>query len=373
MPDQPASLDSSVLRLVRPDIRAMLGYEPIEPSSVLAERLGVPPERIVKLDGNENPFGPSPKVLEALGRFDAYEEYGDPEQRRLRQAIGAYVGVAPECVVAGHGSDEIIDLLVRALLLPGEGAIDCPPTFGMYGFSTRVQGGHSIEVTRRVDYTLDVDGIRGVGEAAKIIFVASPNNPTGNQLRRDELDALLALDVLVVVDEAYGEFSGESFASLVSARENLVVLRTFSKWAGLAGLRAGYGIMAPTLAGVLMSMKPPYTPNVAAEIAMLVSLDEREVLLERVQTLVEERERMRRALQALEFIDVYPSQANFLLCRLDGIDAHEVHKQLVAQGILVRYFDKAGLRDCLRISVGLPEDTDRVVDALRGIGDSRGR
>jgi len=389
----------SFLRLIRPDLLEMLGYEPIEPADLLAERLGIPPERVAKLDGNENPYGPSPRAIEALARYDAYHRYSDPLQRRLRAALAEYAGVGPEHIVAGHGSDELIDLLVRAAVAPGDAVIDCPPTFGMYAFSTRVAGGRLVEAARRDDFSLDLDAVRAAAAGAKLVFVTAPNNPTGNPLSREELDELLEMGLLVAVDEAYAEFAGESFATFVPERENLVMLRTFSKWAGLAGLRAGYAIMPPALAELLMQIKPPYTPNVAAEVAMLASLDDREVLLGRVRAIVEERERLARKLAQLEFLEVYPSEANFVLARLkpglregearlnspkarlqpgtdqesDGIDAKAARDELARQGIFVRYFDSPRLRDCLRISVGLPEDSDRLVEALGGIGAGRGR
>jgi len=362
-----------ILRLVRPDILAMLGYEPIEPAGLLAERLGVPADRVAKLDGNENPYGPSPRVLEALARFDGYHRYPDPEQRHLREALAGYTGVGPEHIVAGHGSDELIDLLLRAVLAPGDRVIDCPPAFGMYGFSARVAGGETIEVPRRDDFSLDLDAVRKAAGGAKAVLVASPNNPTGNSLRRDELDALLATGLLVVVDEAYVEFAGDSNVSLVPQRENLVVLRTFSKWAALAGLRAGYGIMPPALASLLMRIKQPYTPNVAAEVAMLASLDDRDRLMESVRTIVAERERVRRGLEALEFAQVFPSDANFLLVRLPGFEGLHVRDDLARRGVFLRYFDTERLRACVRISVGLPDQNDRAVEALREQGGSRAR
>ena len=371
-PSDGALKADGVLNFVQPHILELLGYEPIEPVNVLAERIGVPEDQIVKLDGNENPYGPSPRVLEALGNFDSYHRYGDPKQRELRRAIGEYVGVGPEHVVAGAGSDELIDLLVRATLGPGDAVIDCPPTFGMYGFSTRVTGGRVIEAPRRDDFSLDIDAVETAAADAKAIFVASPNNPTGNPLGEADLEALLATGLLVVVDEAYAEFSGTSVVSQVPERTNLVVLRTFSKWAGLAGLRAGYGIMPATLANVLMHMKPPYSPNVAAEVAMRASLEEREPLMERVNEIVRERERMAKQLAALEFMDAYPSEANFILTRISGGDGRSVRDSLAKAGIFVRYFDTPRLRDCIRISVGTASDTDRVTEALREQGGQRG-
>jgi len=362
---------SGILRLLRPDILAMVGYEPIEPSDVLAERLGLSEDQVAKLDGNENPYGPSPRVLEVLGSFDTYHRYPDPEQRQLRGALAGYVGVSPEHIVAGHGSDEIIDLLLRALLAPGDAVIDCPPTFGMYGFSTRVAGGTVIEVPRKEDFSVDIEGVRESAPGAKAVLLASPNNPTGNVLPRGELDALLALELLVIVDEAYVEFAGESYATLVPQHENLVVLRTFSKWAGLAGLRAGFGIMPPAVARVLMHIKPPYTPNIAAEAAMLASLEERTEQQRTIQLLVEERDRLANKLRQLEWVRVYPSEANFVLCRLDGHEGRDIRDRLAKRGLFVRYFDTPLLHDCIRISAGLPEHTDQLIDALIEIGGSR--
>ena len=369
--------ESRILSLVQPHLLELLGYAPIEPAELLAERLGIAPERIVKLDGNENPYGPSPGTVTALAECKDYNRYPDPHQRSLRAALSDYTGVAGEYIVAGAGSDELIDLLLRAVAGKGDGVIECPPTFGMYGFSTRVAGGRSVVVPRRDDFSLDMPGIRAVAGEAKIIFLASPNNPTGNPLSGDELEQLLDTDLLVVIDEAYIEFAGsgedEDFVSLVPQRENLVVLRTFSKWAGLAGLRAGYGIMPAALADVLMHMKPPYSPSIAAEVAMLASLEDRELLMERVGQIVSERKRMADALTALEMLDIYPSQANFLLARLHDGDARAVHDALAEQGVFVRYFDTPELQHCLRISAGTSSDTDRLLAALREQGGERGR
>ena len=365
--------ESRILSLVQPHLLELLGYAPIEPAELLAERLGIAPERIVKLDGNENPYGPSPGTVAALAEFKDYNRYPDPQQRSLRAALSDYTGVAGEHIVAGAGSDELIDLLLRVVIGQGDGVIECPPTFGMYSFSTRVAGGRSAVVPRRDDFSLDMPAVRAAAHEAKIIFLASPNNPTGNPLSGDELEQLLDTDLLVVIDEAYFEFAGEfagggedeDFVSLVPQRENLVVLRTFSKWAGLAGLRAGYGIMPAALADVLMHMKPPYSPSIAAEVAMLASLEDRELLMERVGEIVRERERMADALTALNTLDIYPSQANFLLARLHDGDARAVHDALAGQGVFVRYFDTPELQDCLRFSIGTSSDTDRLLAALR--------
>jgi histidinol-phosphate aminotransferase len=364
---------ADVTRLLRPDLLAMEGYEPIEPTDVLAEALGIPPERVVKLDGNENPYGPSPRALAALANARSYHIYPDPQQRKVRRALAAYVGVDERLAVAGSGSDELIDLVLRATLSPGEGVIDCPPTFGMYSFSTAVCGGRVMEVPRRADFSLDLPGIEeAAGQGAKAVFVASPNNPTGNAVSLREVEALLDLGLLVVVDEAYVEFGGESLVSRVPERERLVVLRTFSKWAGLAGLRAGYGVFPPALVSLLLRIKPPYNLNVAAQVAVLASLEDVDLLRERVASLVQERERLYRELARVPFLRPYPSQANFLLCRVERLEARWVRDRLAEQGIFVRHFDTPLLRGYLRISVGLPEHTEALLRALKDLVAERG-
>lgn len=359
-----------VLRFVRPELLAMAGYEPVEPVEVLAARLGVPPERIVKLDGNENLYGPAPAALRALVEHQGYHIYPDPDQRRLRAALAEYVGVPAEYIVAGAGSDELIDLLARVLLAPGDRVIDLVPTFGMYAFTTTVCGGTYVPVPRQPDFSVDVAAVAAAVDArTKLIFVASPNNPSGNLLPCADLERLLALGVPVVVDEAYVEFSGGSVVRLVPERDNLIVIRTFSKWAGLAGLRAGYGVMPPPLARLLMAVKPPYNVNVAAEAAVLASLTERELLAERVQAIVTERERMTALLAEIPFLRPWPSQANFVLCDVTRGEARTLRDGLRRRGIFIRYFDRDGLRDKVRISVGRPEHTDALLAALREMGD----
>lgn len=365
----------NVLSLVRPDLVGMPPYVPVESADVLAARLGVPVESVLKLDGNENPYGPSQRALDALARERGYHHYPDPEQRAVRTAIGAWLDVPPEMVVCGLGSDDLIDLLLRAVVAPGDGVVNCPPTFGMYPFSTEVVGGRLIDVPRREDWSLDVDAVIAAAADARLIFVASPNNPTGTRTSRKELLALLDAGALVVLDEAYIEFAGveHSAVKLVAEHDNLVMLRTFSKWAGLAGLRAGYGVMTPALAEVLMRIKQPYNLNVAAASAVLASLEDADALLARAARIVETRERMAEALRSVGWIAPETSEANFLLCRLDGVDAKEVRDRLRERGILVRWFDTPALRQCLRISVGRDEDTERLVTALTEIGGQLGR
>lgn len=369
-----------VRRLIRPDLLALPPYAPVEPTDVLAERLGLDPARILKLDGNENPYGPSPKALAAIASERAYHIYPDPDQRKVRDALAAFLGIDASTIVCGLGSDDLIDLILRAVITPagagrGDGVINCAPTFGMYPFDTEIAGGRVIDVPRLESFALDLPAIERAARDAKLLFLASPNNPTGNRLDEDEIARLLALDIIVVIDEAYIEFAGRDHSAvrLVAGHENLVVLRTFSKWGGLAGLRAGYGVMSPALASVLMTIKQPYNLNVAAGVAILASLDDATLLDERACDICGTRDRLAALLAGVSWLHPYPSEANFILCRLDGLDAVEVKRRLADRGICVRYFDTPALRNHLRISVGLEEHNAMLVSALREIGAELGR
>lgn len=361
---------------IRPHLESLPPYAPIEPFEILSERVGRDPARIVKLDANENPYGPLPVVREALGKLDFPHIYPDPESRLLRQSLAKFTGVREEYLLAGAGADELIDLLMRVFLEPGDSILSCPPTFGMYPFDADVNAAHCIEVPRNADFSLDAEAICKAAETyqPKMLFIASPNNPDGSLIDAKIMDKLLSLPLLVVLDEAYIEFASEHLGAGLSrirevpARENLVVLRTFSKWAGLAGLRVGYGAFPLWLMPTLWKSKQPYNVNVAASIAAQVSLEHKEELAEVVELLKKERARLLAALQETPYLKPYPTHSNFILCQVTGRDAAELKSRLAQEhGVFIRYFNKPGLRDHIRISVGRPRDTDMLLEALRAM------
>jgi histidinol-phosphate aminotransferase len=360
---------------IRPDIAQMEAYTPILPFEVLSQRLGRDPQDIVKLDANENPYGPSPKALEALASGKYFHIYPDPESNDLRDALSAYTGVTRDRLLAGMGADELIDLVLRVVLQPGDVVVDCPPSFGMYPFSTAVNSGAYLPVKRHADFSLNVEGIEETVTAqnAKVLILCSPNNPDGSTIDDETLRRLLKLPVLVLLDEAYADFAEydgyRSHLDWVLDYDNLAVLRTFSKLAGLAGLRVGYGAFPEWLLPNMWKIKQPYNINVAATLAALASLDDKAWLAEKMQALVAERQRMNRELAQISYLEPFPSQSNFILCRVLGRDAGQLKRDLEQAGILVRYFNKPGLDNCIRISAGRPEETDRLLAALREIGD----
>lgn len=352
---------------LRPDIAGMDPYVPIVPFEVLSQQLGRPPAEIVKLDANENPYGPSPRARKALQNGRYLHIYPDPQANALREALAEHTGLPQERLLAGAGADELIDLVLRAVLSPGDGVLNCPPSFGMYPFSTAVNMGTLLEVPRRPDFSLDVPALESAAAEnprAKVLFLCSPNNPHGGVVDDDVLKRLLALPLLVILDEAYVEFSGGSRIRWVLDHENLVVLRTFSKWAGLAGLRVGYGAFPAWLMPHLWKIKQPYNVNVAASQAALASLADVDWLQEKVEAIVHERRRLQTELANFDFLEPMPSRANFVLCRVVGAGARRLKSDLEEQGILVRYFAKPRLENTIRVSAGRPQDTDRLLAAL---------
>lgn len=350
-------------------------YTPIEPFEVLSESLGLPIEKIVKLDANENPYGPSPLVRQALSSLEFPHIYPDPESKVLRQALSEFTGVSKENLMAGSGVDELIDLTLRVLLEKDDQVINCPPTFGMYPFDTLLNAGTVIDVPRLPDFSIDLPAIKDImaTRKPKIAFITAPNNPDGRFPSSEEFEALLSLPLMVVVDEAYIEFCdnggrlGEKLSHIteVSQRQNLIVFRTFSKWAGLAGLRVGFGAFPSWLMPILWKAKQPYNVNVAASAAAIASLQDREYLSSIVCQLRQERTRLYQALCQVPYLQPYPSQANFILCRVKPPHtAIAIKSALMAQGILVRYYNNVYLKDYIRISVGKPEQTDLVIAAL---------
>jgi histidinol-phosphate aminotransferase len=377
---------------IRPGVAAMKPYTPILPFEVLAQKLGRAPDQIVKLDANENPYGPSPRARAALAKAAFLNIYPDPANTFLREALARFTGLPQDRLFPGAGADELIDLALRATITPGDVVIDCPPSFGMYPFSSAVNAAQFIEVPRRADFALDVPAIESAVRSnprAKVLFVCSPNNPDGSLVSDGDLRRLLTLPVLVVLDEAYVEFStgiqgqnsmadtgkGADARSMGSAGHiawtldypNLAVLRTFSKLAGLAGLRVGYGAFPEWLLPQLWKIKQPYNVNVAATLAALASLEDLATLQDNLGKLMAERARLGAALSELNFLQVHPSSANFLLCRVLDREARQLQLALEEHGVLVRYFDRPGLQDCIRISVGKPEHTEALIAALKRV------
>lgn len=351
---------SGVTHLLRPELRDFAAYHAASP------RRGV-----VRLHANEASWR-----ADWDDTVDGLNRYPEPHTAALVQALAALYGVAPAAVLPTRGSDDAIDLLVRAFCRAGQDSVlVCPPTFGMYAVAARLQGAAVVEVPLRRDFGVDLQAVLAAARAAergpvKLVFVCSPNNPTGSRVPASAVAALCrGLDghCVVVVDEAYVEFSGdEGCASLLEGRPNLVLLRTLSKAWGLAGARIGALLADPQLVAILRALAPPYPlPSLATE-AALRRLRPAEIAAARRRTvaLVARRERLGAALRALPTVRrVWPSAGNFLLARF--ADAAAALAACETAGVLVRDFSRQpGLAGCLRITVGTAAENRKLLKAL---------
>jgi len=363
------SENKGIERLIRPDLTTFGGYSASTSPETLKGKVAVPLESIIKMDANENPYGCSPRVSQALAAYPHFNIYADDGQARLRKLLEVYTGVDARYIVAGSGSNQLIDLVLRLFLSPGDEVINCVPTFGIYRFSTELCGGTLVEVPRDEDFAVNVSAVKmAINARTKMIFLANPNNPTGTIIPRTDILEILESGVPVLIDEAYYEFGGQTVAPLVSQYENLMVLRTFSKWAGLAGLRVGYGLFPPAIADYLLRIKIPYNVNIAAWVAVEESLNDLDYLMGTVKAIIAERERLLTELKKIRWLKPVPSQANFILCLVLKGEARVLKQRLQDKGILVRYFDQPLLQNYIRISVGKPEHTDAIIKVLKEIG-----
>jgi histidinol-phosphate aminotransferase len=361
--------EEGIEKLIRPFLMGFTGYSAATSPETLEGKVDVPVAGIIKMDANENPYGCSPRVLRALANSRNLNIYPDDGQQGLRRLLAGYAGTDANRIVAGHGSNTLIDLVVRLFVGEGDEVIVNVPTFDLYRFSTEICGGRVINVKCDDDFRVMVKDVKAaITPKTKLIFIATPNNPTGNAVPRQDLIEIIETGVPVVIDEAYFEFSsGEAVIPLTGKYKNLMVLRSFSKWAGLAGLRVGYGVFPPKIADYLMAIKIPYFVSMAGEIAVRESLADIDYLQGKVKAIIKERARLSSELEKIPWLKTYPSQANFIYCAVLKGKAAEVHQKLQKKGVLVRYFDKPLLKNSIRVSVGKPEHTDALVKALKGI------
>lgn len=354
-------------QFIRSDISQLEAYNPMLSVWDLSNKYQQSIKSLVKLDAGENPYGFSAKISEALSAADLFNYYPDPEYKKLRQVLADYAGVKIENIMVGAGSDELLDLVLRLILNDGDEVINCPPTFGMYSVLTTLNRGTIISVSRKADFSLDIPKIlQKINQKTKAVFVCTPNNPTGNTASIDEILALLETGKLIIVDEAYFEFSGKSAVSLLTQYKNLIILRTFSKWAGMAGLRLGYVLMDSFFIKQLIKIKPLYNVNLAAEIAGIAALEDLSYSKKIIQKIIREREKMSVNLSNLPYLAVYPSEANLLYIKIKS-DFSKLKKYLETKKIAVRFYQSNSRGNALRLTIGRPEQNDYVLKAFRGV------
>ena len=349
-------------------------YEPGKPIEEVQRELGL--TDVVKLASNENPLGPSPRALAAVtDALTALHRYPDGPARALRAALAERLQVAPRQVVVGNGSTDLIDLVARAFLGPEHNAVISEGAFARFRQVVLARNGNARLVPLR-DATHDLEAMaRAVDERTRLVFVATPNNPTGTWNRRAEVERLLAAlppEVLVVLDQAYFEFAADvaeadhpDGVELVRRGEPVIVLRTFSKAYGLAGLRIGYGVAAPEVIEAVDLVREPFNSNSLGQVGALAALGDREHLRRTLDLIRREREALARGLAA-RGLRVLPSLANFV-CVDVGRPSAAVFRALLRQGVIVRPLEAYGLATCLRVTVGAAAENARLLAALDGV------
>jgi histidinol-phosphate aminotransferase len=343
----------NINNLIRQNIASLVPY-----SSARDEFKG---EASVYLDANENAFG-SP-----LGQ--QYNRYPDPLQYKVKKRLSEIKGVPVRNIFLGNGSDEAIDILFRSFCNPGiDNVILVPPTYGMYQVSANINDVEARKVMLTEDYQLNLEGVaETIDKYTKLIFICSPNNPTGNSINRDDIETLLAnFSGLVVIDEAYINFSRQkTFIQELTEYPNLVVLQTLSKAWGLAGLRVGMAFASEEIIEVMNKVKPPYNINEASQELALKALENVEQVNAWIKETLLQRDKLVLRLKNFDFVvDIYPSDANFILVKTTGPKA--IYNFLVDKGIIVRDRSKVDLCEgCLRITVGTPAENDILLDALK--------
>ena len=342
--------------LVRPEILALKAY-PVAPS-----------EGMVKLDAMENPYTLPETLRHELAAVLARVElnrYPTPSPQKLRDAIARRMNVpAGMQVLLGNGSDELIAILITALARPGATMMYPSPTFVMYSMGATFSGMRAVPVPLREDFSLDADAFiaRMQVEKPALVFIAYPNNPTGVLYAEEDVARIIEVcPGLVVIDEAYHVFAGKSFLPRLAEFDNLVVIRTVSKL-GLAGIRLGYLVGRPEWVAQLDKVRPPYNVSVLTQAAALFMLERRDVLEEQAARIRSDRKSLGDSLKALKGVTVYPSEANFLLIRVP--DADKTYQALKQQNVLVRNLNP-GIRNCLRVTVGTPEENRILLSALK--------
>lgn len=358
-------------RFANQHVLELVAYQPGKPIEETARELGLDPHDIVKLASNENPLGPSPKAVEAVSRAAAgVHIYPDGAAFRLRSAIAAFCGVEFGQTVVGTGSSEVIELICHALLNPQAEVVAARHAFSMYPIMAKLFGARYVEVPNKPDWTHDLDGfLNAITENTRIVFITNPTNPVGTAIGQQEIDAFMAKvpeHVLVCFDEAYRDFSDNPPDTLKFVREgrNVVVLRTFSKAYGLAGLRVGYGIAPENIASMLHKARAPFNLHVLAQEAALAALDDQEHVRRTVENNAEGMRFYERLFKELG-LEWIPSQGNFILVRVG--QGKKVFDAMLAKGVIVRAQDGYGLPEWIRISIGTPAENARCAEVLREV------
>lgn len=329
----------------------------------------------VKLDANESPFdlpmSVRKKLADIIMKGPELNLYPDTDSIELRKTLSAYWGVEMEGIVVGTGSDQLIQVLVNTFVGKGDKVVYPVPSFGMYKIDTVIGGGTAVEVPlreeNRFEYDIDEFIDKAKSEGAKMVILCTPNNPTGNLISLKDIEKICAAcsNTVIVVDEAYAEFTEESAVELLPKFENLVILRTLSKAYGLAGIRCGYSLSGKAMANEINKVKPPYNISSLSQLVAKLVLEARDEIDRQIKYLIEQRAYLAEGLEKIEGVSIFPSGANYILVKLPN--AQSAAKELERRGILVRGYGDPVLGKYIRITVGSKEQNDILLEELKDV------
>jgi len=365
-----------VENLGRPAIFTLNPYVPGKPVEEVERELGI--SGVVKLASNENPLGPSPSALKALEKAIArVNSYPDSNCFYLKKDLAAHLGCREENLIIGNGSDELLKLIAETFLEPGDQVIFARPSFSEYEFVSKIMGANCTAVPVKEDFAHDLETMaKQVGARTKLVFICNPNNPTGTIVTQEELRAFIAStppDILLVMDEAYYEYVTDPHypdsLQLVEEDSNVIILRTFSKIYGLAGLRIGYGISRPEIIALINRAREPFNVNLLAQEAARASLKDQNHLKQSREMVVEGRKYLYQAFDRLG-LKYVPTQTNFIF--VDTFqDSKEIFTALLQEGIIIRTGDIFGYPTYIRVTIGTRRENERFIAALERVLNSR--
>ncbi len=357
--------------LVSEGIKQLTPYIPGKPIEELEREYGI--TGAIKMASNENPLGPSPKALEAINKIlPSLHRYPDASCYELKQKIAKKFGYPENCIVPVNGSNEVLELALKAFLRPGEETLMPDPSFSLYAKFTQIMDAIPVKVPLK-DFTVDLQAILArITPKTRIVFINNPNNPTGTIVTKSAFDRFarsIPEDVIIILDEAYREFvtepdtpHGEDY---LNGPRYVITMRTFSKAYGLAGLRIGYGLAAPEITQVLNKVRQPFNVNTVAQIGACAALDDDDHYSKTMRTISEG---LRFFYRELDYagISYIPTQANYVMIHV-GANCDEVHEAMLRQGIIIRPLTSFGYHDYVRVNVATPEENARCLSNLKAV------
>lgn len=360
-------------RLTTEKIERLIPYPPGKPIEELERELGITGS--IKLASNENPIGPSPMAVQAiLDNVNKLNRYPDGSSYYLKEKLSEVFSLPMERIITGNGSNELIELTIRAFLSPGDEVVQAFPTFLVYEKVVNGAGGDLISVNLK-DFKVSLSDIKeAITPKTKIIFINNPNNPTGTGLSKEEMLDFMKLvpeDILLVLDEAYIEFSSDKVANgidLLNEHDRLIVMRTFSKLYGLAGLRLGYGFSSAEIVDYINRIRQPFNSNLLAQAAAIAALDDNEFVTETLNLVRDGLKYLYENLDEMS-LEYLPTETNFFLIKVPT-GGKNIYQHMLREGVIIRSMDSYGLGEYIRINVGLPEENERFIKSLKKVMNS---